>query len=170
MSKINTVGRHSAKVESAEFGESDKGTPYLRIQFVSEDGESAIAGFLYLSEKALANSVNTLRDAFGFDGNFETVIDQITDKPCSITNECEEYEGKDRVKVKWINGPRTSKPIENQSSFLKTLSAKAARIPAKAPAGAAPTRAQAARPAAAAPARRPAPVATNAAVDEDIPF
>lgn len=169
MSKISNVGRHAAKVESAEFGETEKGTPYLRIQFVSEDGESSIAGFLYLSEKALANSVNTLRDAFGFDGNFETVIDQITDKPCSITNESEEYEGKDRVKVKWINGPRTSKPIDNQSSFLKTLSAKAARIPAKVAAGAAPTRTQAARPAGAAPTRRPAPVAA-APAGEDTPF
>lgn len=132
MSKINTAGRHAATVKSAEFGESKNGTPFLQIEFQSEDGDSAITGWLYLSEKALENSVRTLRAAFQFDGNFETVVEQIQDKPCSVTVESEEYEGKDRMKVKWINGPKTTKAIDNQSAFLKNLSARTARLPVKA--------------------------------------
>lgn len=142
MIKINTVGRHPAKVQTAEFGETESGTPYLCLTF-SGDGESTEGtayGYLYLSEKALGNSVKTLRDAFGFDGDFETVVQQVTDKPCSITCENEEYNGKERVKVKWINAPRTSKPIDNQDAFLKSLTAKAARIPVKTGGGAAPTK------------------------------
>lgn len=155
--KINTVGRHAAKVKSAEFGESEKGTPFVAIEFIAEDGASTITGWLYLSEKALANSTKTLREAFGFNGDFETLIDQIVDKPCSITCESEEYEGKERVKVKWINAPRTSKPIDNQGAFLKSLSQKAARIPAKAPAGGNPPRT---------PSKSPARVPAHAASDD----
>jgi hypothetical protein len=166
--KINTVGRHAAIVQAAEFGETEKGTPYLCLTFAGDASttEGTQYGYLYLSEKALANSVKTLRDAFGFDGNFETVVEQIVEKPCAITNESEEYEGKERVKVKWINAPRSSKPIENQSAFLKALSAKAARIPAKAPsAGQAPTRAPATNRPAATPARN-----VNAPATATTPF
>lgn len=164
--KINTVGRHTALVSAAEFGESEKGTPFVSLTFTDEERTSTITGYLYLSEKALANSVKTLRDAFGFDGNFETLIEQVVDKPCSITNELEEYEGKERVKVKWINGPRSSKPIDNQSEFLKQLSAKAARIPAKSSPGAAPTKqAPAQRQTPATPAKNP-----NAPATKEVPF
>lgn len=156
MPTIQNPDRYAVTVKSAEFGETKNGTPYLALEFITEAADT-ITGWLYLSEKALANSVKTLRDAFGFDGDFETVIDQVGSKPCSITVELEEYEGKERLKVKWINGPRTSKPIDNQSAFLKALSAKAARIPKEATrAGAAPAKA----PAKAAPAKasaKPAP-------------
>lgn len=150
MPKIENAGRYPATVQSAEFGESEKGTPFLNLSLNTDDG-AYIGAWLYLSEKALANSVKTLRDAFGFDGNFETVIDQITGKPCSITVEFEaDDKGQDRLRVKWINAPRTTKPIENQNEFLKSLTSKASRIPAKAAVSAAPTRAVAssARPAA----------------------
>jgi hypothetical protein len=140
MSLIQSPGKYAATVASAEFGESEKGTPFLKIDFNTDQGES-ISGWLYLSEKALPGSLRTLREAFEFDGNFETVVDQITGKPCSITCENEEYDGKERIKVKWINSPRSSKPIDNQESFLKALSAKAARLPKEAPrAGSAPTK------------------------------
>lgn len=140
MPKIENPGRYAATVTSAEFGESNNGTPFLALSFSTEEG-GAITGWLYLSEKALPNSVKTLRDAFLFDGDFETVIDQVTGKPCSITVETEEYDGKERLRVRWINGPRTSKAIDNQGEFLKALSAKAARIPKQvAKAGTAHTR------------------------------
>lgn len=140
MPLITNPGRYLSTVSTAEFGESNNGTPFLRLDINTNDGES-ISGWLYLSEKALPNSVRTLRDAFGFDGNFETVIEQVAGKPCSITCESEEYEGKERIRVKWINAPRLSKPIDNQGAFLKALSAKAARIPKEAPkAGAAPVK------------------------------
>jgi len=139
MPTIQNPGRYAATVSTAEFGESQNGTPYLELQFSTDQGEH-ITGWLYLSEKALPGSLRTLREAFEFDGNFEAVIDQVAGKPCSLTVETEEYEGKERLRVKWINAPRTSKPIDNQGQFLKALSAKAARIPREAPKAAAPTR------------------------------
>lgn len=132
MSKIENPGRYPATVASAEFGESQNGTPFIALSLNTDAGDS-ITAWLYLSEKALPSSVRTLRDAFEFNGDFETVIDQITGKPCSITCELDSYEGKERMRVKWINSPRTSKPIDNQNEFLKALSAKAARIPKEAP-------------------------------------
>lgn len=128
MSKLENPGKYPAIVTATEFGESSNGTPFLKLSFSTDQGP--IDGWLYLSEKALPNTVRTLRDAFEFGGDFEK-IEAINGKPCSITVEAEEYEGKERLKVKWINSPRSSKPIDNQASFLKALSAKAARIPAK---------------------------------------
>lgn len=129
MATIQNPDRYPVTVKSAEFGETKTGTPYLALEFITTESNT-ITGWLYLSEKALGNSLKTLRDAFNFDGKFETVIDQVLAKPCSITVELEEYEGKERLKVKWINAARSSKPIDNQAAFLKALSAKAARIPA----------------------------------------
>jgi hypothetical protein len=154
-----------ATVSTAEFGESTNGTPFLRLDLNTTEGES-ISGWLYLSEKALPNSVRTLTDAFGFNNDFETVIDQVTGKECSITCEAEEYQGKERMRVKWINAPRQTKPIDNQNDFLKALSVKAARLPKPAPKAGAPVKAPV-KPAAAPvkPAAKPAPKA-----DEDAPF
>lgn len=132
MPLITNPGKYAATVSASEFGESKNGTPFLSIDLNTAEGES-ITAWLYLSEKALPSSVKTLRDAFDFDGNFETVCEQIVGESCSITVEAEEYEGKERLRVKWINSPRSSKPIDNQSEFLKALSAKAARIPKEAP-------------------------------------
>jgi len=157
-----------ATVTTSEIGQSEQGSPFLQISFETADG--SITGWLYLTEKALERTVETLRKAFEFDGNFETVCEQINGKSCSIVCEMDEYQGKERLKVKWVNPERSSAPINDQASFLKTLSAKAARIPAKAPAAAAPTRTP---PAAKAPvaqrsAATPAPKA--ATVTEDEPF
>lgn len=167
MPTIQNPDRYAVTVKSAEFGETKNGTPFLSLGFSTETDET-IVGYLYLSEKALANSVKTLRDAFGFDGNFETVIEQVVSKPCSITVELDDYEGKERLRVKWINGPRSSKPIDNQAEFLKALSAKAARIPKEASrSGTAPAKA----PAKAAPApAKAAPKAAAKSDDETEPF
>ena len=140
MPRLETPGRHAAKATAAEFGQSEKGTPFIQISF--ETVEGSITGWLYLSEKALPGSLRTLRQAFGFDGNFETAADQIVGKDCSIVCEVENFEGADRLKVKWINSPSSTVPLDNKDDFLKSLTAKAARIPKEAPkAGHAPTKA-----------------------------
>jgi hypothetical protein len=158
MPNLENPGRYAAQVNEAEFGESQTGTPYVVLR-IATDGGAFINAYLYLSEKALANSVKTLRDAFDFNGDFETLVEQVVTKPCSITVETEVYEGKERLRVKWINGPRTSKPIDNQEAFLKALSAKAARIPKDAPKPA-PKAAPSSAPTRPAPAPAPKP-ATN---------
>lgn len=168
MPLIKNPGRYTATIESAELGQSEaKGTPYLSLLCKTAEGEELTA-YLYLSDAAFERTTKTLREVFGFDNNFETVVAQVTGKECSIVVEAEEYEGKTRMRVKWINavGGSSGKPLENAGSLLAQLSAKAKRIPAAAP-SAARTAAPASRPA---PAARPAPAPKPAAVDEDVPF
>ena len=167
MPLIKNPGRYTATVESAELGQSDKGTPFLSLACKTDQGEELTA-YLYLSDAAVERTVKTLREVFAFDNNFETVVQQVTGRTCSIVVEAEEYEGKTRMKVKWVNtvGGSTAKPLDNASSLLAQLSAKAKRIPAAAPM-AGRTAQPAARPD---PAARPAQAAKSAALDEDVPF
>ncbi len=167
MPLIQNPGRYTATVESAELGQSEKGTPFLALICKTDQGEELTAYF-YLSDAAFEQTTKTLREVFAFDNNFESVVQQVTGKPCSIVVEAEEYEGKTRMKVKWVNSVRGSsaKPLDNAASLLAQLSAKAKRIPAAAPA-AARTAAPAARPA---PSAKPAPAPKPAAVDDGDPF
>ena len=142
MPLLTNPGRHAATVTALEFGESNNGTPFLRLDFNTAEG--SIAGWLYLSDKALPGTVRTLRQAFDFNGDFETAKEQVTGKECSIVVENESYEGKDRLKVKWVNSAKSPvKPISGGESFLKALSAKAARVPTEAPKTAKPAAAPA---------------------------
>lgn len=167
MPLIQNPGRYTATVESAELGQSEKGTPFLALLCKTEQGDELTA-YLYLSDAAVERTIKTLREVFAFDNNFESVVQQVTGKPCSIVVEAEEYEGKTRMKVKWVNsvGGSSAKPLENSATLLAQLSAKAKRIPAAAPA-AARTAAPAARPA---PAAKPAPAPKPAAVEDGDPF
>jgi hypothetical protein len=171
MPLINEAGRHAVTVSEMQFGESQTGTPFVQLTFERED-KAVITGWLYLSEKAFERTVKVLREVFEFDDNFDTLEGQVVGKRAAIVTEFEKGDdGKDRLRVKWINpegaGAPQAKPIANQSTFLKTLSQKAARIAKDAPAAASAARpAQAPRPAAAA---RPAPAAKPTA-DEPLPF
>ena len=167
MPLIKNPGRYTATVESAELGQSEKGTPFVSLLCKTEQGEELTA-YLYLSDAALERTTKTLREVFAFDNNFESVVQQVTGKPCSIVVEAEEYEGKTRMKVKWVNSVSGSsaKPLDNAASLLAQLSAKAKRIPAAAPA-ATRTAAPTARPA---PAAKPAPAANPVAVGDGDPF
>jgi len=162
MPTITEAGDYTATVTKAEFGESKNGTPFIALNF--KTGDDTITGWLYLSDAALPHSLKALKDAFHFDGNFETCADQVNGKPCRIVVELDTYEGKEKAKVKFINhidGGYKPAPIANAQSFLKALTAKAARLPG-APVSA--PRAPLAKPAPKAPAK---PAKTE---DEDAPF
>lgn len=168
MPLIKESGRYTATAKTVDLGQSaEKGTPYVSILFETEQGEDLTA-FLYLSDAALERTVRTLREVFGFNDDFGTVKEQVTGKQASIVVEAEEYEGKSRMKVKWINtvGGGSGKPLENASTLLAQLSAKAKRIAAVSPA-AGRTAAVAARPAQVA---RPAPAPKPAVLEDDVPF
>ena len=165
MPLIKNPGRYTATAKTVDLGQSaEKGTPYLSLLCKTTEGEDLTA-YLYLSDAAFERTTKTLREVFAFDNSFESVVQQVTGKPCSIVVEAEEFEGKTRMKVKWVNtvGGSAGKPLENAGTLLAQLSAKAKRIPASAPV--------AARAATAAPrAARPAPAPKTAPVDEDVPF
>lgn len=166
MPLIQTAGRHDVTTSNTQFGESDNGKPFIQITYTTAAGE-VITGWNYLTDDAFEKTVKTMRECFGFDGKFATLAEQVDGKPCSIVVETDNYNGKERLKVKWTNpigggGMKPAKPMSNIETRMAELSAKAARIPAAAPKAAAP------RPAAA----RPAPVKAAAAepADETAPF
>ena len=124
---IETPGRYAATVIDAHFGQShNTGTPHLELSLETDEGDR-ISAWLYLSPKAFENTTRRLRDAFGFNGDYETAVQQIRGKPCSITVEEEENpDGKRRLRVAWVNPPRVVKPVED--GFLAQLTAKARQL------------------------------------------
>jgi hypothetical protein len=121
-------GKHQATVTGAFLSESSKGTPCVQIEFDAA-GETATA-WLYLSDAAFERAVKTLRDAFGFDDDFETLPDQLIGKQCQIVVEEEaDDKGNLRPRVKWINPLRSApRPLSNAEVLTAKLSAKASRI------------------------------------------
>jgi hypothetical protein len=122
------IGKYQATVTGAFLSESSKGTPCVQIEF-DANGDSATA-WLYLSDAAFERAVKTLRDAFGFDDDFETLPDQLVGKQCQIVVEEEaDDKGVLRPRVKWINSLRSApRPLSNAEVLTAKLSAKASRI------------------------------------------
>jgi len=132
MPLLKDEGRYIARVTAAELGEALTGTPFVQLNF--ETNEGSIAGHVYLSEKAFDRSLGVLKECFGFDGNFED-LKPIEGQECSITCEMEEYEDsagktKENLRVKWINpkGGPSMDPSKRQSLAAR-LSAKAGVTP-----------------------------------------
>jgi hypothetical protein len=128
---IETPGRYAATVVDAHFGQSHKnGTPHLELTLETDEG-GRISAWLYLSPKAFENTTRRLREAFGFNGDYETAVQQVRGKPCSITVEEEVEDGKRRLRVAWVNQPRVVKPVED--GFLAQLTQKARKLGLAAP-------------------------------------
>lgn len=137
MPLLEEDGRFVAKVTGVELGEAKTGTPFMQLNFETEEG--SIAGRLYFSEKAFDRSLNTLKEAFGFDGDFNN-LDPLKGQECSITTEFEKFEmdngeEKDVLRVKWINPKGGSKM---DPSERKSLAARLNAMAGKAPASDAP--------------------------------
>lgn len=135
MPLLEEEGRYIATVTGAELGEAKTGTPFMQLNFETEEG--SIAGRLYFSDKAFDRSLNVLKDAFGFDGNFAN-LDPLKGQECSITTEFEEFETdngevRQNLRVKWINPKGGSKlPEGERKSLADRLSALAGKTPAAA--------------------------------------
>jgi hypothetical protein len=131
MSLIKTADRHEVTIKSAQFGESQTGTPFIELPGYNDAGET-ISAWLYLSPAAFDRTVRVLREVFGFDNNFDTLIGQVEGKRCAFATEFETHEGKERLKVKWVNPIRTSTPIKDAGA-LSRFSQMAARVANEAP-------------------------------------
>ena len=137
MPLLEEEGRFPAKVTAAELGEAQTGTPFVQLNFETDEGSTS--GRVYLSDRAFDRSLGVLQECFGFDGNFEN-LKPIVGQECSITTEFEEYENdagetKQTLRVKWINpkgGPKLD--ASKRQSLAARLSAKAGVKPS-APAG-----------------------------------
>lgn len=132
MPHITEPGRYMAKVLSAEVGEAQTGTPFVRLDLETvlppdEDAGKHISAYLYLSEKAFERTTNVLKEVFDFDGEFADLEKQVVKKECSITVEEEDdQDGNPQMRVKWVNRPRRSKPVED--GFLAKLTKKAREL------------------------------------------
>lgn len=132
MSKLNNTGRYEAKVKSAEFGEANTGTPFFNIYF--ETPEGSIGRSFFLTTAALPHTVKMLREAFSFNNDFETAVEQVIGKACTIVvGMKDDGRGGERLEVEFVNKEGFAKPIADKSKFLKGISAVAKMMPKEAP-------------------------------------
>lgn len=116
------VGNHICKVVNATMPDVDEGkTPSVCLTFRNEAGEH-IDAYLYLSEKALARTEKSLR-ACGWVGDdvSELMRDGVDLKQVEVVVEEEEYNGKVRAKVKWINAIRKAMEADKAKELAMSL-------------------------------------------------
>ncbi|HWL51328.1 MAG TPA: hypothetical protein VNQ90_02775 [Chthoniobacteraceae bacterium] len=170
MSKyIDAVGSFRCRVvepEAGWLGETEKGTPFIRIPLTVSDEESdqngnTIIYQAYLSDAAIDRTVKDLTEVFGWDGDLQALVSgnaTFTDMECVIVTESETYEGKERIRVKFLNSIHRTAPKLDQAkvnSLLAKLNSRTKAV-AKAAGGSSP-----AKPAAKAP-PKPAPEKVDA--------
>lgn len=124
MPLVEKEGTFLSKVKAAAIGESSNGKPFLQMTF--ECAEGSIAKRFYLSDAAWDFSMKTLKEVFGFDGDFMN-LSQFEGKECSIVTENEaDNNGEQRLQVKWVNSPGGPKMDEgDRKSLAERLNAKA---------------------------------------------
>jgi glutamine amidotransferase-like uncharacterized protein len=111
MPLLNVAGRFKAIAQPASsyINESKTGTLSVAIPLKVSDGAQAgdeITAYLFISDNAVDRTAETLAEVFGYAGNFEDLYNgqcPFLGAECSITTEIEQYEGKPRCKVKWLN-------------------------------------------------------------------
>lgn len=108
-------GRYLCRVTAPTngwFGEAgEKNTPFIRIPLVVTEGEFEGHEVVYqgwVSDRAVKNTIRNLREVFEWDGDVITLAKESSTghfigRACSIVTEEEEYEGKIRVVIKWLN-------------------------------------------------------------------
>ena len=100
-------GTYIARAEELDFGITDNNKDYVAVQFKIEEGESIgqrITWFGYFSEKTHERTIQALRYC-GWEGHDFTRItnDDIRKNLVQLVIDEEEYEGKLRTKVQWVN-------------------------------------------------------------------
>lgn len=106
----------------------NSGTESIAIQLqatknltTGEECDRRFVGYLYLSSRAVENTITTLNDVFGYtEQSFYplNLPETLQGKDCEITVVREEYNGKMTEKVQWFNKTgsfesRAIKPIED---------------------------------------------------------
>jgi hypothetical protein len=133
------VGYYAAKVVPisvdeeevwAQFGETGTGTMQVVLHFEITDGEfrgRRLPWFGYFTDDSWTRTMDSLEIA-GFEGDdVEQFAKQEVDKLVSITVDHNEYEGKTRARVAWVNKPgggvvKVSNPLDSKG--LRLLASK----------------------------------------------
>lgn len=117
MRQISEPGRYKVTVAESGFAYNKNETEFLEVIFITEDAQQ-ISKRYYLSAGAFKYTAENLVEVFGFDGDFDTVTDQLQGKPCEITVEEQKDEkgnlrlnkkGDPYMEVKFVNRPRELK-------------------------------------------------------------
>jgi hypothetical protein len=133
---VDAVGKFLCTVKRPGNGwldETKSGTPFVRIPcIVSEPGDQEHKEIVwrgYLSEKAKPRTVETLINAFDWDGNWNDLnFDGIQ---CMIVTEAEEYNGETRIKAARMIAEDEGKPVPEDTSKAKAEAAKAKAMGSK---------------------------------------
>lgn len=100
-----TPGTYNARGVSAQLGTTNDGKEQVAVDLVFTDGEFAgrhITWFGYFSEKTIDRTFESLR-YLGWEGDDLADLRGVDRNDVSIVLEEEVYEGKSRIKVRWIN-------------------------------------------------------------------
>lgn len=109
MSNLIQVGKHKARAmkDSYEVGIDDSGKDYAYLGFEITDGinkGARLGRYFYFTEAAKLLSIEGLRKAGAkFPGGDIDDPDGIGDVECEVVVEHEEYKGKTRAAIKWVN-------------------------------------------------------------------
>lgn len=110
-----TTGKKIARTAGARFIQAEKGTLGIEVAFRFKDGETEekMNWVGWLSPAAIENTMKTLVEALDFNG--DDTIDPATnmlnagalnkEKDVELVIDTEEYEGKSRLRIKWVNAP-----------------------------------------------------------------
>jgi hypothetical protein len=132
---VNDEGRYEGIVEMPSGGwlqlSGENQTPYIAIP-LKVTGDDVDAGKIitwcgWLSDKALERTIDTLVKCFDFDGDLNSLYagkQTFKGKLVSFTTKIEEYNGKQRCKVAWLNphGYSHQVPKLDESTALTLLS------------------------------------------------
>lgn len=100
-------GTYLGKVVGWTLGGLDNGKEHVAIdfEFFELEGVPRMTWYGYLhTEKIFPMTMKALRE-IGFKGNDISDLSSINDAQASLVVEVEEYEGKARSKIKWVNSP-----------------------------------------------------------------
>jgi hypothetical protein len=97
-------GRFRAKAKTWDFGESEKGTEQIAVDFEIVDGDERgrrITWYGYFTEKTEERTIESLRICGWVGDDISGIVDLPNEVELVI--EPETYEGKTRSRVKWVN-------------------------------------------------------------------
>lgn len=128
-------GKYIARATGAEWGVTDRGKDFCAVNFKISEGEiegERITAYLYFStDENSRRSVESLRYCgCSFPGNDVTDLEGLGSIDCQLVVEHEEWEGKTRAKVKWINALRGAGVREEQKMNAGARRSFAARMKA----------------------------------------
>lgn len=143
---LKTAGRFDGvafKPDGGWFFQANSGTWGLKIGLkvtddVSEEGKCT-EWVGWLSDKAMPRTIKVLNEVFNFNGDLNALQDgkiDFADRPCSFTTEKETKDGKEYLRVKWLN-PINSKPTtpgpasDEVKGFIASINAKTKQMAAE---------------------------------------